>query len=431
MSMSFKASQKVFALVDCNSFFCSCEKLFRPDLEGRPVGVLSNNDGCFVSRTPELKAIGVGMAQPYFQVKELCQKHKAVVFSSNFSLYTNISQRVMSVLAEMTPVLEVYSVDEAFLDLTGFKNIEEYALKIKEEVFRKIGIPVSVGVGPTKTLAKVANNWAKKHKDSNGVKVILDTKSQDKTLAETTIGDVWGVGRASVSKMQSLNIQTAKDFRDYKNEKLIQKIFTKVGKQRQEELKGLPRFELNVIPEARKGITCSRSFGTPVLRLEELKEAVAHYVSYACEKLRKQNSLTARVRVHVRTSKHSAIEHSYKASDFFELETATADTRKVIRYAFSALDKLYKAGYKYKKAGVDLSGITSRPSPQMQFFVKEVEDDEKSKKLMQAMDKINKKEGPGTLALGVCFATTKKWQMNSAKRSPRYVSGWSEICKVK
>lgn len=424
------AQQKVYALVDCNSFFCSCERLFRPDLEGKPVGVLSNNDGCFVSRTPELKALGVGMAQPYFQVKDLCDKHNVAVFSANFSLYTNISHRVMMVLSELAPVVEVYSVDEAFLDLTGVRDVEKHAAFIKQEVFKRVGIPVSVGLGSSKTLAKVANHWAKDHpQDTQGVMSLLEAQVQERVLGEFKVGDVWGVGRASQIKMQSLGIKTAKDFRDYDNEKLIQKLFTRVGAQRQRELRGEAIFELDSIPVPSQSIICTRSFGNPVLSLDELKESVAHFASYACEKLRKQGSATQRVSVSIRSSRFIAFEQQIKSGTFVDMGVPTANTLKVIRYAMRALEKLYQAGYRYKKAGVGLYSIQTQS--QFQLSLMESADSLKSQKLMSAIDEINAKEGSGTIAAGICFQTPRKWIMNHNMRSPRYVSGWSELCKVK
>ena len=206
---------KVFALVDCNSFFCSCERVFRPDLINRPVGVLSNNDGCFVARTKEFKALNIPMGAPYFQCKDICRKNNVAVFSSNFSLYTNMSDRVMTTLSQFTPILEVYSVDEAFMDLTGFKNIEEYAHEIKRTVEMWTGIPVSIGIAPTKTLAKVANHIAKNFTGHDGVFLMLDKKSQDEALAKVDVGDVWGIGRRIQSELYAMNIMTAKDFRDF------------------------------------------------------------------------------------------------------------------------------------------------------------------------------------------------------------------------
>lgn len=394
------------------------------------MGVLSNNDGCFVSRTPELKALGVGMAQPYFQVKDICDKNNVAVFSANFSLYTNISHRVMMVLSELAPVVEVYSVDEAFLDLTGVRDVEKVAESIKEEVFKRVGIPVSVGLGPSKTLAKVANHWAKDHQEqTKGVMSLLDPKVRDEVLGQFYVGDVWGVGRASQTKMQSLGIQTAKDLRDYSNTKILQKLFTRVGVQRQRELQGEAIFELDTVSIPSQSIICSRSFGSPILSLDELKESVAHFTSHACEKLRKQGSTTQRLSVSIRSSRFVAFEQQFKSHDSVEFNVPTADTLKVIRYAMRALEKLYQAGYKYKKAGIGLSQIQSKTTHQLSLL--ETADSERSESLMRAMDQINSKEGSGTVAAGICFLTPRKWIMNHKMRSPRYVSGWAELRKVK
>lgn len=422
-------SAKIFALVDCNAFFCSCERLFRPDLRHKPVGVLSNNDGCFVSRTKELKALGVKMGDPYFKVKELCDKKGVHVFSSNFSLYTNMSDRVMLTLSEFTPELEVYSVDEAFLNLTGFERwgIDDYARKIKAAVERNTGIPVSIGVGPTKTLAKVANHIAKKSDKAQGVVCLLDPHWQDIALAKVEVEDIWGVGRANSQKLRALNIRNAKEFRDFRNDKLIQKIFTKVGLQLKEELQGLPRFELTMEVSKKKQINCSRTFGTPVFELQTLRESVANYVSSACEKLRKQQSVCFAVEVYMRTSPFKNVPQYY-ALDSQPMLSGTSDTRKVIKYALQVLEKLYRAGYEYKKAGVRLSQIVDNQQAQMSLL--DPPDDLKSDRLMQSIDKINARDGSGTIRVAACGLNNKAWAMNRQRKSPRYVTGWTELPKV-
>ncbi|MCB0391329.1 MAG: Y-family DNA polymerase [Bdellovibrionales bacterium] len=422
--------QKIYALVDCNSFFCSCERLFRPDLQQKPVGVLSNNDGCFVSRTKELKALGVKMGAPYFQVKDICDKHGVHVFSSNFSLYTNMSDRVMLTLAEFTPELEVYSVDEAFLNLSGFENwnLEEYARKIKATVERNTGIPVSLGIGPTKTLAKIANHIAKKSDKAQGVVCLLDKHLQDKALERVSVEDIWGVGRANARKLRALNLHTAKEFRDFKNDKLIQKQFTKVGLQIKEELQGYPRFELSIAASKKKQIVCSRTFGTPVFELQALREAVANYVSSACEKLRKQDSVCFSIEVFMRTSPFKNVPQYY-AVDGQKMLSGTSDTRKVIKYAMQVLDKLYKAGYEYKKAGVRLSTIIDKGQAQMSLF--DAPDDIESDHLMKCLDQVNARDGAGTLKVASCGLTNKAWAMNRNMKSPRYVTGWTELKPVK
>jgi DNA polymerase V len=421
-------ASKVYALVDCNSFFCSCERLFRPDLRHRPVGVLSNNDGCFVSRTPELKKLGVAMGEPYFKVKDLCRKNNVAVFSSNFSLYTNISDRVMLTLAHFTPELEVYSVDEAFLNLSGFQNLGEYARIIKTTVEQHTGIPVSIGVAPTKTLAKVANHMAKKNPQSQGVVVLMEPSQQTQALKNLPVEEVWGIGRASSYKLRSLGVRTALEFRDYKNDRLIQKLFTKVGLQRKQELQGSPRFELELFPSKKQEIMVSRSFGQGVTDLEGLRQSVATHVSRASEKLRRQNSLSLCVQVYIRTSPFKNVPQR-AVSMAHTMESPTADTVKIIRYAFQALDQLYRQGYEYKKAGVRLSEIVDHDQAQLSLF--QMPDSDKSERLMACMDQINRKEGTDTVFVAACGTKDKKWTMNRQFHSPRYVTGWSELPKVR
>ena len=417
----------MYALVDCNSFFCSCERLFRPDLKKSPIGVLSNNDGCFISRTPELKKLGVPMGAPYFKFKKLCDDKNVHVFSSNFSLYTNISDRVMICLSQFTPNLEVYSVDEAFLDLSGFQNLESYGHLIKDTLLKEVGIPVSFGIASTKTLAKVANNLAKKNKV--GVVALLDKDSETQALEKTQIADVWGVGRSSASKFESLRVKTAKDYRDFKNHMFIKKIFTKVGLQRLEELKGHPRFLLNQEVEKKQGIMASRSFGQAVTNMSDLRAAVATHASKACERLRKQESYCSFVGISIRTSPFTH-DFYYKEQEGQKFEVPTQDTKKVVRYALNALDKIFKAGFDYKKAGVHLAGIRNKDEVQLSLF--EATDSLKSKNLMKAVDKINRAYGPQTLKLGVCGLEEKSvWSMKMKHLSPSYVTGWRGLPKVK
>lgn len=419
---------KIYALVDCNSFFCSCERLFRPDLNKVPVGVLSNNDGCFVSRTPELKKLGIKMGDPYFKVKDICKKNNVAVFSSNFSLYTNISDRVMKTLSEFTPELEVYSVDEAFLNLNGFSNIENYARKIKATVERNTGVPVSIGVGPTKTLAKLANHVAKKSIKADGVVVLLDEFLQTEALRRVKVEDVWGIGRASTRKLNDIGIRTALEFRDYKNDRLIKRKFTKVGLQTKEELQGKPRFNLELTVPKKKEIICSRTFGDSVTEFEALREAVANYISSAAEKLRKQGSVCNIIDVYSRTSPFKNTDQYY-AYRSIKMNSSTSDTRRIIRYAMNVLIELFRSGYEYKKAGVKLSGITNKNEAQMSLFEKP--DCYKSDVLMKCIDQINSRDGAGTVFIAECGIQRKAWAMNRNHKSPRYVTGWSELRRVK
>jgi DNA polymerase V len=419
--------------VDCNAFFCSCERLFRPDLAERPVGVLSNNDGCFVSRSKELKALGVPMGAPYFQYKKVCLDNKVAVFSSNFSLYTNISDRVMKTLAEFSDEIEVYSVDEAFLNIKGFQptslfpTLEDYLWHIKKTVEQNTGIPVSIGVGPTKTLAKVANQMAKDNEYYNGVMSLLDPDIRDQALAQFEIDDIWGIGRALAPRLRVLGLKTAKDFRDYPNEKHLLKTFSIVELNRQQELKGFQKFFLESESKNKKNIMCSRSFGGSVKDLRELQASVAHHVSSATEKLRRQNTLCRTVRVFIRTNRFKNTEQYY-GSDEFVLNMATSDTRKIMEAALKILEKIYIHGFEYKKAGVLLGGIVTSKT-QLSLFEKM--DSTKSENLMKSIDFINTKSGGETIKFAMTSTPQKTWRMAQNLKSQRYVSGWSELPKIK
>lgn len=421
---------RIFALVDCNSFYCSCERLFRPDLKKRPVGVLSNNDGCFVSRTDELKALGVKMGEPYFKVKDICEKNKVAVFSANFSLYTNLSERVMSTLFDFTPNLEVYSVDEAFLDLTGFdeKTILDYCRHIKETVERNTGIPVGIGVGRTKVLAKIANRIAKKDKSTCGVYSTLTQECREYALERVDIGDVWGIGRQSTIKMNDLGIKKAKHLRDYRNDKLIQTIFTKVGRMIQDELREISCFPLNEETPKKKEIISSRTFGKPVYELSLLRESIACYASLACEKLRKQESVCQEVEIFIRTNPFKETVAQYVRVNSTRLDSATCDTRKIIRTCWKLLDEIFINGYEYKKACVKLSRIQDASEHQVSLFGGY--DTPEDLAIMKTMDRINARDGHETLKIAACGVNKEAWYMNQVFKSPRYLTGWNELLKI-
>ncbi|MDO9180895.1 MAG: Y-family DNA polymerase [Bacteriovorax sp.] len=427
--MTFLQNDKIFALVDCNSFYCSCERLFRPDLAKRPVGVLSNNDGCFVSRTNELKNLGVKMGAPYFQVKDICDKNKVAVFSANFSLYTNISDRVMNTLFEFTPNLEAYSVDEAFLDLTGFdqKSIIEYAHLIKETVERHTGIPVCVGIGRTKVLAKLANRIAKKNVSSRGVCSLLEQEQLCTALKIVNIEDVWGIGRQSTIKMKMLGIHKAIQLRDFKNDLLIQKQFTKIGRMIQDELREISCFPLNTETPKKKEIMCSRSFGTPVFDIRSMRESVACYASLASEKLRKQKSVCAEIEVYIQTNPFKDIPQYAKAAKAI-LSSPTSDTRKIIRAAWETLDRIFLNGFEYKKALIKLSRIQEASEHQVSLFGDN--DSKEDLEIMRVMDQINAREGHEMVKIAACGTNKEAWYMKQVLKSPRYVTGWSELVKI-
>lgn len=421
----------MLALVDCNAFFCSCERLFRPDLWHRPVGVLSNNDGCFVSRTKELKALGVRMGQPFFEVRDLCRKAQVAVFSANFSLYTNISDRVTSLLSTMAPEVEVYSVDEVFLDWSGFplEKLEQMAREVRLRVWREVGIPVSVGVAPTKVLAKMANEQAKKDESLKGVLILEHREHIDGLMKKTAIGDLWGVGRKSEEKFKRLGIQTAYDLSATDNDRLIQKHFTKLGRAIQDELRGISCFALNGSREPKKQIHCSRSFGQLIFERQQLEQAVAHFVSKAAIKLRAQGSTCQGVSVYFYTSPfRQGPQHQF--SEWSYLSAPTLDTRKLIEVAWSLVRKGYQSGFGYYKAGIGLSHLSDHRFSQGDLFV--VGDTPEAQDLMMTMDRVNAREGSGTLELMACLKKTDKaqWSMRQELKSPRYVTGWTELPRV-
>ena len=422
-------NDKIFALVDCNSFYCSCERLFRPELLKRPVGVLSNNDGCFVSRTNELKKLGVKMGAPYFQVKNICDKNNVAVFSANFSLYTNLSDRVMNTLFQFTPNLEVYSVDEAFLDLTGFdeKTIDDYCRNIKEVVERNTGIPVGIGIGRTKVLAKLANRIAKKDERAKGVFSVLKKENLNWALERVEIEDIWGVGRQNSIKFREIGIKNARQFRDYPNTLLIQKLFTKIGRMIQDELREISCFPLNDEVPKKKEIMSSRTFGGPVFDLGSLRESIACYASLACEKLRQQQSVCQEVEIYIRTNPFKETTQYVRANSI-KLDSATCDTRKIIKTAWKLLDEIYINGYEYKKAAVKLSRIQDVSEHQISLFGGH--DTKEDLILMGLMDRINSRDGHETVKIAACGTNKHAWFMKQTMKSPRYLTGWNELLEI-
>jgi DNA polymerase V len=419
----------MFALVDCNSFFCSCERLFNPALHQRPVIVLSNNDGCAIARTQEAKDLGIKMGDPYFKIRSLCEKHKVAVYSSNFSLYTNVSDRVMSVLSEYAYQVEVYSVDEAWLDITGVSDdYLKYGRYLKEQVERKVGIPVGVGVAPTKVLAKLANHLAKKSSKAQGVVDLSNKKFWDIALERVPVGELWGVGRKNNDKMRALGIRTAKDLRDYKNERVLLKKFTKLGLALKHELLGIPCFELSTEIEKKKQILCSRSFGSRVSTKHELLEALANHTSHAAEKLRAQGSLCKKLGVFFRTSPFANTPQYYVWREA-KLEVATADTFKLIEHVWELASSAYKSGFEYAKAGVSFHELHEDAQTQLSFFT--AADDRRSQSLMLAMDQVNALEGPKTLKSMACGVSDIGWKMRRNHKSPRFTTSWSELPRVK
>ncbi len=358
--------KEIFALVDCNNFYASCERVFNPKLEGRPIVVLSNNDGCVVARSNEAKALGIGMGVPAFEVEESMRKNNVEVFSSNYTLYADMSSRVMETLSIFTPDIEIYSIDEAFLNLDGFNcSLTDYGRKIWRTVKQWTGMPVTVGIARTKTLAKIANRTAKKSAKANGVLDLTDSAYLNKVLAETPVEKVWTVGIKTALKLKGAGIKTALALRDVDVSWVRQK-FGVVGVRTVYELRGISCYPLEQNPPVKKSITVSRMFGKPVESIKELKEAIANYASRAGKKLRVQGLAAGVMTVYVTTSRF--IENRYFKSHTVEFAVATSNTIELIRNACRSIDRLYRKGCAFKKCGIIFNGIVPENQIQKGLF---------------------------------------------------------------
>lgn len=420
----------VFALVDCNNFYASCEKLFRPDLKDTPVVVLSNNDGCVVARSREAKLLGIKMGVPVFQIKAEMQRHGILAFSSNYALYADLSSRVMRTLEEMAPRVEVYSIDEAFLDLTGIESaisLVEFGQQVRERIGHWIGITVCVGIAPTKTLAKLANHAAKKYPATQGVVDLTNPDRQRRLLALVPVDDVWGVGRRLSKRLNALGITTALDLANA-SPRAIRDQFSVVLERTVRELNGESCIELEEIPPNKKQIVCSRSFGTKVTQFELLREAVCEYATRATEKLRKEQQQSKVMTVFIRTSPFKDNEPQYSNSASGELLIPSCDTRDFIELASHLLKRIWKDGFRYAKAGVMLSDFYDPGMFQPGLF-DDVSTRSNSQQLMSVLDTINQ-SGAGK----VFFAgqgTKKDWSMKREHLSPAYTTRWDQLPRVK
>jgi DNA polymerase V len=417
------------AIIDCNSFYASCEKVFRPLLQGRPIVVLSNNDGCLIARNDEAKKAGIPMGQPYFLAKELCEEKGVEVFSSNYALYGDLSRRVMRTIGSIYPEIEVYSVDEAFMhiDEDMIPDLNDLARQIRDRVKRWTGIPVSVGIAPTKVLAKIANRCAKKDKAHYRGIYVLRTKSEiEDALRKTPISDIWGIGRSLVPKLQYMGIDTAYKLSQMTEVWAYKNLGGVVGLRLLEELNGRPaKLALDGL-EVKKHIASTRSFGNAVTTISELREAIATYTTRAAEKLRRQHSAAGSIRVFAKTDKKDGGWYDYtKGSAYQELPTASSSTGELIEYAMKAVDDIFQQGSRYKKAGVILSGIVPVNSVQQNLYEPH-QDDAQSRALSSALDKINRKLGLDTISFAA-NGVTKNWKMRSEVRSPSYTTSWEDI----
>lgn len=415
-------------LADCNNFYASCERVFNPSLIGKPVVVLSNNDGCIIARSNEAKALGIEMGAPAFEVEDFLIKNKVYVFSSNYTLYGDLSSRVMTTLSQFTPEMEIYSIDEAFLSFHGFdaNNLLRYGKEIVTHTGRSTGIPVSMGIAPTKALAKIANKKAKKDPSSGGVFVIHPNMIHD-VLKTVPIGDVWGIGARYAQKLRQTGIQTAYDFSTLPGG-WVKKEMSIVGYRLWEELKGFPRFEMEIFSKPKKNICTARSFGKMLTAYKDLEEAVANYAASCAEKLRRQKSVVQTLMVFLHTNEHRHDLPQYSRHLVIKLPVATNSTLEITRYALKGLRSIYRKGFYYKKAGVILMDIISRNAVQGNFFY--TLDYEKHNKAMMVMDAMNSRYGKITLKTAA-QGNERPWKLRQEKLSPCYTTRWDQLLSIK
>ena len=415
------------ALIDCNSFYASCERIFDPKLLGKPIVVLSNNDGCIITRSEEAKALGIRMGEPYFKAKKIIEKNNVKVFSSNYSLYGDISQRVMEILLGFSPEVEIYSIDEAFLSFKGFKNHEllTYCKHIRQTIKKWVGIPVSIGVGSTKTLSKIANHLAKKEADYEGICILKGDEKIEEALNRIEIGDVWGIGRRLSKFLRNYEVRTAKQFA-FLDRRWIRKNMGVVGEKIQLELRGVSCLDLELLPSSKKSCCVSRSFSRPIEKIEELQESIANYGSRVAEKIREEGLIAQSMSIFVLTNHFNKKEKQYSSSIKLQLDYPTSDSKLIVKRAVEGIKRIYKEGYRYKKAGIILYELHSSSSVRGLLDY----DKPRTDSLMRSLDEINYRYGSATLRLAA-EGIRRSWHMRREKVSPCYTTSFDQLMIVK
>lgn len=419
-----------FALIDCNNFYVSCERLFRPDLRERPVIVASNNDGCAIARSAEAKSLGIKMGTPLFKIEQLIREHRIEVFSSNYALYADISNRVMTTIEQMVPNLEVYSIDEAFAELTGVEravSLDSFGHELKDTILRWVGMPTCVGIAPTKTLAKLANYGAKQYPKTGGVVDLSDRSRQRRLLAITPVDEVWGVGRRLAARLNTLGITTALELAEC-DLKTLRKQFSVVLERTARELLGESCLSLEQIPLPKKQIVVSRSFGQPVLTIDAVQSALSNFITRAAEKLRSEKQCARQLTVFMRTNPFRQNNPQYGNSATHTLSVPTQDSRELLALTRDLSERIYRPGFYYAKAGVMLCDFYAPGVFQPSLF-ETTESKPNSQALMDVIDKLNR-----TKSGSVYFASQKKtqdWQMKRERLSPSYTTRWADIPKVR
>ena len=416
----------IYALIDCNNFYASCERVFNPKLEGKPVVILSNNDGCVIARSNEAKAIGIVMGIPYFQCRDLCRRHSVTVLSSNYQLYGDMSQRVMEVIRENAPDIEVYSIDEAFIRLDSINKTDlvKFCKLLRDKIKKWVGITVSIGIGNSKTLAKLANKVAKD--DIAGVFYLNGGLEDDSIMDKLAIKDIWGVGKNLDIRLKCIGIHTAKQLRDYDN-KAVRKMLGVMGEKLGMELRGYDCYGLEPIHQARQNIISSRSFSKDVCNLEELEEAVATFTVRGCERMRKDRARAQGLYVYIRTKFLVNKSAELKQSEAYWFDSPTNDTALIVKKAKACLGTIFEIGCKYRKAGIVLLKLHGEMNTQGSFFSEQ--NSFKNNTLIDSMDKVNKKLGKGTVFLAA-QGIKRKWSMKSELCTPQYTTNWKELPRV-
>ena len=415
------------ALIDCNNFYASCERIFNPRLIGKPIVVLSNNDGCIITRSAEAKELGIKMGEPYFKAKKIIDKNNVKVFSSNYSLYGDISQRVMETLARFASDVEIYSIDEAFLGLNGFENYElsKYCQYIRRTIKQWVGIPVSIGVSTTKTLSKIANNLAKKNKEYDGVCILKSWFDINEALKLTSIEDVWGIGRRLSVFLKKYKINTAYDFTQL-DKGWIRKNMGVVGEKTFLELCGVSCIELELIPSDKKSCCVSRSFSKPVEKIDDLEESISSYGTRVAEKIREEGLVAESMSIFVLTNYFNRKEKQYSNSIKLQLPYSTNNSIKIVKRALEGIKKIYRQGYRYKKAGVILYGLTKAKQTRGLLDY----DRESSDSIMNTLDRINERYGSSTIRLA-SEGVDKSWSMRRESVSPCYTTRFDDLVEAK
>jgi DNA polymerase V len=418
----------MYAMVDCNSFYCSCERLFDPALEKRPVIVLSNNDGCAVSRTDEAVSLGIAMGAPEFMIYEKIRKNNIAVFSSNYTLYQDISERVMLTIGSFVPGMEIYSIDEAFLDMHDlpYEDLLNLSMRIKNTVMKDIGIPVSVGIAPTKTLAKMANRYAKKKHRNAGIFFAANQTLIDEMLEATEVKDVWGIGKQHAALLNSNGFNTAADLAIAPDGWIV-KHLTVVGHRLVTELRGIPSLQWEFIPRKRKNITTSRSFGKLIDDKNIIVEALANHAASCARKLRDQNTAAQKVHVFLQTNPHRTQDQQYLRSITLELPVPCNDNASIIKAALKGLDLIYHPGYNYKKVGIIVMELVPDNSLQSAMF--HPDNLLRIKTLMKTIDDINRVKGKETIRMGIQVGE-KKFRLRANHLSKHYTTNIHELPEI-